>query len=529
MEKRLAAMLGPRQVKALDEIEAEFSNVSQAWRWAVANKAYEAIDQASESLFVYSDMRSREHEGIALLGMARERLTPLLDEEPDPAWERLLLPWYDLVLQSKGRPENTQEIERLAGNSLAAAQKRDDQLGMAYGLILLGHFTEPAKALKMYEQALTLCPRLDDSFWVRIRIGFCHRSLGEHHQELKAFQQSYERGRELGESEKMGWSLFNKSRTEINIGDHVNALAHLREAKTHFHQVSTLLGIIWTNIDLSFLMLLKGDIEEIRSLVEETQEIARDANRSDAIKKETLILLGYIALIEQDYQNAQHTFEETLALHTASPEVSLGMTFVAWELEDYSTAGHYLLDAIRPASPYRIPEMIMLCLPAAALALSDQDEATWAVKLLALASHHPKGPKDLFERWPLLIRLQNELTAAISPQEFDTAWKQGQALNLTETLTKLANHLQIEDDPHKALEKQEPSLPASVRFYLVEPLSEREMEILQLLKTELSGPEIANELTVSLNTVRFHTKNIYSKLQVSSRRSAVHRAIELGL
>ena len=64
---------------------------------------------------------------------------------------------------------------------------------------------------------------------------------------------------------------------------------------------------------------------------------------------------------------------------------------------------------------------------------------------------------------------------------------------------------------------------------MVEPLSEREMEVLRLLKTELSGPQIARELMVSLNTVRFHTKNIYAKLQVNNRRSAVNRAIELGL
>jgi len=64
---------------------------------------------------------------------------------------------------------------------------------------------------------------------------------------------------------------------------------------------------------------------------------------------------------------------------------------------------------------------------------------------------------------------------------------------------------------------------------LVEPLSERELEVLKLLGTELSGPEIADKLTVSLNTVRTHTKNIYSKLEVSSRRAAVRRAEELGL
>jgi LuxR family maltose regulon positive regulatory protein len=64
---------------------------------------------------------------------------------------------------------------------------------------------------------------------------------------------------------------------------------------------------------------------------------------------------------------------------------------------------------------------------------------------------------------------------------------------------------------------------------LIEPLSERELDVLRLLETDLSGPEIAQELMVSLNTVRTHTKNIFSKLGVNNRRAAVRRAEELDL
>ncbi len=64
---------------------------------------------------------------------------------------------------------------------------------------------------------------------------------------------------------------------------------------------------------------------------------------------------------------------------------------------------------------------------------------------------------------------------------------------------------------------------------LVEPLSERELEVLRLLGTELDGPAIARELMVSLNTVRTHTKNIYAKLGVTNRRAAVRQGQELDL
>ncbi|HNB54638.1 MAG TPA: LuxR C-terminal-related transcriptional regulator, partial [Anaerolineales bacterium] len=64
---------------------------------------------------------------------------------------------------------------------------------------------------------------------------------------------------------------------------------------------------------------------------------------------------------------------------------------------------------------------------------------------------------------------------------------------------------------------------------MAEPLSERELEVLKLLRSELSGPEMAERLTVSLNTLRTHTKNIFNKLGVNTRRAAVRRAEELEL
>ncbi|MFI5086635.1 MAG: LuxR C-terminal-related transcriptional regulator, partial [Actinomycetales bacterium] len=64
---------------------------------------------------------------------------------------------------------------------------------------------------------------------------------------------------------------------------------------------------------------------------------------------------------------------------------------------------------------------------------------------------------------------------------------------------------------------------------LLEPLSERELDVLRLLGSDLDGPAIARELMVSLNTVRTHTSHIYTKLGVTNRRAALRRARELNL
>jgi len=64
---------------------------------------------------------------------------------------------------------------------------------------------------------------------------------------------------------------------------------------------------------------------------------------------------------------------------------------------------------------------------------------------------------------------------------------------------------------------------------LLEPLSERELQILRLLNSHLSSTEMAEQLYLSVHTVRTHIKSIYSKLDVHSRRSALKRAQDLGL
>ena len=63
----------------------------------------------------------------------------------------------------------------------------------------------------------------------------------------------------------------------------------------------------------------------------------------------------------------------------------------------------------------------------------------------------------------------------------------------------------------------------------IETLSDRELEVVRLLATDLTGPEIASRLFVSINTLRTHTKHIFTKLDVNTRRAAVRRAAERGL
>ncbi len=81
-----------------------------------------------------------------------------------------------------------------------------------------------------------------------------------------------------------------------------------------------------------------------------------------------------------------------------------------------------------------------------------------------------------------------------------------------------------EAEPDKLAESQSEASDAE----WIEPLSDRELEVLQLLAEGLSRPEIANKLILSLNTIKTHTRNIYSKLGVNNQMQAVSKARALG-
>jgi LuxR family maltose regulon positive regulatory protein len=157
----------------------------------------------------------------------------------------------------------------------------------------------------------------------------------------------------------------------------------------------------------------------------------------------------------------------------------------------------------------------ILALQAVALqAQGDTDQALVALgRALTLAE--PEGYVRLFvDEGPPMTRLLLEAAArGIMP---DYARR---LLAVFETEAK---------DEEPAL-RRPPSVSRDEAEGLVEPLSERELEILQLIAEGLTNQEIASRLFLALNTVKVHTRNIYGKLGVNSRTQAVAKARALGI
>jgi predicted ATPase/DNA-binding CsgD family transcriptional regulator len=374
VQERGPVLISPSQTRALNEIQADFDNIRQAFYTGVENRDFNAIRTMLPGIYKFCDMRSRAYEGEALFCLARNGLAPRTGEDPQPAWALALLCWYDM--RTYGQPfDIIEEIPAWAKSCLKYAETIHDPEARAVSLVLSGAWAEDANdfktAIRLYKKAMLIHPLLDDVFWVNIRIGLCHLSARQFPEAIRAFQESLLRGKETGERLKQAWALVNTGDALLYQAQPQEARDNLEKAYALFQEIGNKFGLVWSNFSLSKAAIQLGDATGARDHAE---------------------IAGNLA--EQ--------------LHAV----------------------------------------------------------TWSKKIAAFL------------------------------QEF----------------------------------KPEHSQPVkSAKLEGGEILSEREFEILQLLKSELNGPEIAAQLIISLNTIRFHTKNIYQKLGVNNRLEAIRRAKELGL
>jgi len=373
VSSREASLSSALQNTPLDEIQTDFDNIRQAFAWAVAGRKYELVRSALPGLYAFADHRSRFFEGSAIFHLAVSGLAPRPGEGPHPAWALALLSWYDM--RTYHEPfASFEEVTSMAEACLKQARALDDKQGITASLTLLGAIQEDQldfdAAIRKYERAMQTYPRLDDIYWINMRIGLSRQAARQYPQAIQAFQASLKLGRELGDQQTTGWALANIGDTLRMQNKNAEAVTYLEQARQYFTQVNAAFGVMWILHSLGQAAAARGEIDSARTHAQEALRLARQVHSAPwTARNETLL------------------------------------------------------------------------------------------KELDSASVSSQARPDL------------------SPEGF----------------------------------------------------SPRELEVLRWLKSDLTGPEIADRLVVSLNTVRFHTKNIYQKLGVNTRLEAIRRAKELGL
>jgi LuxR family maltose regulon positive regulatory protein len=120
----------------------------------------------------------------------------------------------------------------------------------------------------------------------------------------------------------------------------------------------------------------------------------------------------------------------------------------------------------------------------------------------------------------LLIETRQQLEVQLGTEAFRAAWEHGQSLH-PETVARL---LLEQSQP-----TGEPTPTQIANRTLIDPLSERELEVIRLIAAGYSNQDIADQLVISVGTVKKHINHIFGKLGVESRTQALALAQALHL
>jgi LuxR family maltose regulon positive regulatory protein len=388
---------------------------------------------------------------------------------------------------------------------------------------------DPVTAQKVYAEASASARRegyrsLDAS--ITTYLGMQQAKQGRLHEAADTYREAVDQA-----TNPSGRQLLAAGFPLVKLGDLYREWNNLEMAGDLLHR-SVEICAQWGQVDIlgegylsrARLQLAQGDRESALSILLKGEQLAQEAQVDPYIVTGLIDCRLRLWLSAGDLDAAVRWAEasglnvdDDLSYHHDLHHINLARVMVARGAQEPS--GPYLDDALRLLDRLAaaaemagwVDKQIQISI-LRALALRTQDAQKMAIDALHQASYlaQPGGYVRTFldEGTPMVELLQAAVARGIG----------------AEYVAKLLAAL------HPSDFEDVQGAPARLRApTLVEPLTERELEVLRLLTTKLSVPEIADQLYVAVSTVRSHTKNIYGKLGVHSRLEAVARAEELGL
>jgi ATP/maltotriose-dependent transcriptional regulator MalT len=235
---------------------------------------------------------------------------------------------------------------------------------------------------------------------------------------------------------------------------------------------------------------------------------------------------------EGEHEEARSLYGESLSIYEGIGDrggkaTSLGgLARSASAQGDHAQAAQYFLRALRIAVDVRFVSLTLSLLVGTGRLMSQMGRAERGVELLALVLHHPGSEEETRER---AERLLDQQRVGMDREQFALASDRGRGQRLEVEVEDVQVALTSMQGAREARPDGDDLSPATVQQPLVEPLTPRELEVLNLIATGRTNKQIAQDLVLSVGTVKYYTSHIYGKLGVSSRTQAVARARELGL
>ena len=240
-----------------------------------------------------------------------------------------------------------------------------------------------------------------------------------------------------------------------------------------------------------------------------------------------------LALLQGDLTKAldwarsvhEETVPAALFMWLEVPGITQARVLIAeGTIESLGKATDLLNEVQRHSENCRFGNQVIECTLLQAMALEKlghSDEAIQALKKVVALAESMGWVRPFYEAGPPIANLLSQVQARGEPTEYVQ-----RLLNAckdeppTKSSTPLTTQTSLSQPPLDRIL----SAPS-----LVEPLSNRELDVLELLAQRLQNKEIATRLSISSVTVKSHLRNIFRKLQVSKRQDAVKEAVRIGL
>ncbi len=518
-----------QQLVALDTIATDFENVRHAWQLAVQQRRFVALNLAVESLHWFADMRGRYHEVVHLLGSAVESFPPTSDQEQASILRRIQARLVRLIVLGNLRIEG--DLRGQIDTCLEAARARQDQAELGFCLLVSGIVAgweansdfHNARTAALFEESVVVYKALGDPFYQADALAWlaCTIHDGADDAERELLRQSLDLRRAIGDRNGIAWITLNLSAIMFAEQDYLACERYAREALTLMRDIGSVKGILQAGFKLVYPTILKGDLEGARTLTEDLRDLAEETNNLDGKTLAAGVLAFLVSVMDEAYTEGAALAEKQQALAQQpfygghnDPSARWGQAVVDCGLGQYAAAR--LSYAALFETRQDEPAPAALCLAIEAAACAQEGLLEEAAELLGLAFQQPTWASGWLRRWPLITRLRLDLAHQLGEEAYQAAWERGSCHDVESTIRSLLS----EPGDTSRLAANQP---------LLEPLSERELEVLRLIAEGLSNREIARRLVLSVGTVKVHTRNIYGKLNVNSRTQALAQATKIHL
>jgi LuxR family transcriptional regulator, maltose regulon positive regulatory protein len=426
-----------------------------------------------------------------------------------------------------------QAMENLAEEQMLFQSLAADNLGICY--VLSG---DMEAAIQAFDDVVRIAGRSGNTMMAAAALAnlaglqFVQGNLHQawtHYQKILELTTDSE-GRRLPVAGKALSGLGEVAREWNDLEAAAGYLTEALELLTQFVEI----GMVFCYLSLARVRQAQGDWKSARELLSKAQELAAgttsipiDDHLVDAAQARFWIQQGNIS--QALSWARKHRLEEIGLAGLSAGAGSLGYDLV--ESEYLTLVRLYLAQG----SPEKALEVL------AAIQVIDEKKGRGR-RLIEVLSLQAIALQAKGETGSALSTFGNALTLARPEGYVRTFIDEGEPV---ERLLKQAVEEGIEGEyaarllaaiQHRETGKQRAMQAGAGKAYsasddrdLIEPLSERELEVLKLVALGLTNPEIAEKLVISLSTVKGHTANIYGKLGVNKRTQAVAKARQMGI